>query len=69
MPFTYEQAEKIRERAIALGADHVGVRLAAAGVMDHLDGWEGFDCADDELSDELDARWRDYVDLLREKAA
>jgi hypothetical protein len=67
--FTYEQAAKIRERAIAFGAGHVGIRLAACGVMDHLDGWEGFDCADEELSEELESRWSDYADLLREKAA
>jgi len=67
--FTYEQAAAIRERAIALGSAHVRVRLAAAGVMDHLDGWEGFDCASDELNEELAERWSDYADLLRERAA
>lgn len=67
--FTYDQAAKIRERAIAFGQGHVGVRLAAAGVMDHLDGWEGFEAADIELSEALDEVWSDYADLLRECAA
>ena len=69
--YTREQAEAINARAATfkIGDGHAGVRIASAGVIDHFDGWEGFEAASEELAAELEPVWSVYADLLLEKAA
>ena len=64
--YTLAQANAIRDRAITFGltGGHVAVRIAAAGVIDHLEGWEGFQCSADELDEALEPVWLIYADLL-----
>ncbi len=71
MAYTLPQAEAIRARAMTFGlaGGHVAVRLAAAGVMDHLEGWAGFDAASDELDEALEPVRLVYADLVVVKVA
>ena len=65
--YTPELSAAIHARAVSFGLTgkgHVAVRLAAAGMIDHLDGWEGFEAASDELDDALVAAWPSYADIM-----